>query len=414
MITRRGLLEAAGGALAFGGGSSFPAWAGGAGSTNSGLLWLSPLLPEGTRANAALDSLAGKKPLIRLTSRPPNYEAPLAYLRTPITPNDEFFVRYHLTDIPQVDAATWKLSVGGEGANTDVAIGLDVLKKLPAFEVTAVCQCAGSRRGLFQPHVAGVQWGYGAIGCARWKGARLKDVLELAGLKKEAIEVVFDGADGPVLDKTPDFVKSLPVWKAVEDATLVAYEMNGEPLPHWNGFPARIVVPGWSGTYWVKHVTKISAVTNPFEGFWMKTAYRIPVGKFPLVQRFISQETAANTPITEMVVNSLITNPSDGTRVKAGRQTAISGIAWDGGYGISAIEVSADGGKSWTQAALGEDAGKYAFRTWSYEFTPTRRGTLSFAARATNRTGQTQTQELIQNPAGYHHNVIQTVTLDVV
>ncbi|HEX3494475.1 MAG TPA: molybdopterin-dependent oxidoreductase, partial [Methylocella sp.] len=176
MITRRGLLEAAGGALAFGGGSSFPAWAGGAGSTNSGLLWLSPLLPEGTRANAALDSLAGKKPLIRLTSRPPKYEAPLAYLRTPITPNDEFFVRYHLTDIPQVDAATWKLSVGGEGANTDVAIGLDVLKKLPAFEVTAVCQCAGSRRGLFQPHVAGVQWGYGAIGCARWKGARLKDV----------------------------------------------------------------------------------------------------------------------------------------------------------------------------------------------------------------------------------------------
>ena len=413
MITRRGLLEAAGGALAFGGGGALPAPAGGAGSTSSGLLWLSPLLPAGTRANAALDTLPGKKPLVRLTSRPPNYEAPLTYLRTAITPNDEFFVRYHLTGIPQVDAGTWKLSVGGEGANGEGAIGLDDLKKLPAFEVVAVCQCAGNRRGLFQPHVAGVQWGSGAIGCARWKGARLKDVLDLAGLKKEAIEVVFDGADGPVVDKTPDFVKSLPVWKAIEETTLVAYEMNGEVLPHWNGFPARIVVPGWSGTYWVKHVTKISAVTKPFDGFWMKTAYRIPVGKFPLAARFISQETAANTPITEMVANSLIASPAAGARVKAGQRTAISGIAWDGGYGVRAVETSADGGKSWTEAALGEDHGKYAFRTWSYEFTPKQRGTLSFAARATTRIGQTQTNELIQNPAGYHHNVIQTVTLDV-
>jgi DMSO/TMAO reductase YedYZ molybdopterin-dependent catalytic subunit len=111
--------------------------------------------------------------------------------------------------------------------------------------------------------------------------------------------VVFDGADGPVLDKTPDFVKSLPVWKGIEETTLVAYEMNGEPLAHWNGFPARIVAPGWTATYWVKHITRITAVTRPFDGYWMKTAYRIPVGKFPLVARFISQETAVTTPIVE-------------------------------------------------------------------------------------------------------------------
>ncbi len=413
MITRRGLLEAAGGLLAFGGGGALMAPARGAESTNSGLLQLSPLLPAGTRAEAVLATLPGKKPLIKLTYRPPNYEAPLAYLRTAITPNDEFFVRYHLADIPQIDAGTWKLNIGGEGANGNLQIGLDDLKKLPAFEVVAVCQCAGNLRGLFQPHVAGVQWGHGAMGCARWKGAKLKDVLDLAGLKKEAVEVVFDGADGPVLDKTPDFVKSLPVWKAIEETTLVAYEMNGEPLPHWNGFPARIVVPGWTATYWVKHITSITAVTRPFEGFWMKTAYRIPVGKFPLVARFISQETAANTPITEMVVNSLITNPADGARVKAGRKTAISGIAWDGGYGISAVEVSASGGKSWTQAVLGEDPGKFAFRTWRYKFTPKRRGKLSLAARAANKIGQIQAQELIQNPAGYNNNVAQTVTLDV-
>ncbi|MGH6838273.1 MAG: molybdopterin-dependent oxidoreductase [Methylocella sp.] len=414
MITRRGLLEAAGGALAFGGGGALTAPAGAAGSTNSGLLWLSPLLPAGTRSDAVLDTLPGKKPLIKLSYRPPNYEAPLSYLRTAITPNDEFFVRYHLADIPQIDAGTWKLNLGGAGANGDLQIGLAELKKLPGFEVAAVCQCSGNRRGLFVPHVAGVQWGHGAMGCARWKGARLKDVLDLVGLRKDAVEVVFDGADGPVLDKTPDLVKSLPVWKAIEETTLVAHEMNGEPLPHWNGFPARIVVPGWTAIYWVKHITSITAVTTPFDGYWTKSAYRIPVGKFPLVARFISQETAATTPVTEIVVNSLITSPADGASIEAGGRTAISGIAWDGGYGIRSVEVSGDDGKSWTEAALGEEPGKFAFRTWSHEFTPERRGKLALIARATNRIGQTQTREPIPNPAGYCNNVAQTVTLDVV
>jgi DMSO/TMAO reductase YedYZ molybdopterin-dependent catalytic subunit len=414
MITRRGLFEAAGGALAFAGGGVLTAPAGGAGSTNSGLLWLSPLLPAGTRANAVLDTLPGKKPLIRLTGRAPNYEAPLAYLRTAITPNDEFFVRYHLADIPEVAAGTWKLNIGGEGANGNLQIGLDELKRLPVFEVAAVCQCSGNRRGLFQPHVPGVQWGHGAMGCARWKGAKLKDVLDLVGLRKDAVEVVFDGADGPVLDKTPDLVKSLPVWKAIEETTLVAYEMNGEPLPHWNGFPARIVVPGWTATYWVKHITSITAVTRPFDGYWMKSAYRIPVGIFPLVARFISQETAATTPVTEIVVNSFITSPADGASIDAGGRTAISGITWDGGYGIRSVEISADDGKSWMEAALGEDPGKFAFRTWSHEFTPERRGKLALIARATNWIGQTQTREPIPNPAGYCNNVAQTVTLDVV
>jgi DMSO/TMAO reductase YedYZ molybdopterin-dependent catalytic subunit len=409
MITRRDLLEVVGGIFAVAGTGSVVAAPGDA----KGQALLSPLLPAGTRAEAVLDTLPGKKPLIKLTYRPPNYEAPLAYLGTPITPNDEFFVRYQLADIPRVDATTWKLSVGGEGANKDLQLTLEELKKLPAFEIAAVCQCGGNRRGLFQPHVAGVQWGNGAVGCARWKGARLKDVLNLIGLKEDAVEIVFDGADGPVFDKTPDFVKSLPVWKAVEDTTLVAYEMNGEPLPHWNGFPARIVVPGWIATYWVKHITKITAVTKPFDGFWMKTAYRIPVGKFPLVERFISQETAVNTPITEILVNSLITSPNDGTRVNAGQRMVLSGIAWDGGYGISSVGLSADNGKSWIQATLGEDLGNYAFRIWSHEFTPETRGKLSFSVSATNKLGQTQTNELIQNPAGYHHNVVQTLTLDV-
>jgi DMSO/TMAO reductase YedYZ molybdopterin-dependent catalytic subunit len=363
---------------------------------------------------ALLDALPGKKPLIKLSYRPPNYETPIEYFRTTITPNDAFFVRYHLSDIPEIDAATWKVSVGGEGANSQTELTLDDLHKMEAVEVVAVNQCSGNRRGLFQPHVPGVEWGYGAMGCARWKGIRLRDVLDRVGLKKEAIEIVFDGADGPVIPRTPDFIKSIPVWKAIEDSTLIAYEMNGQPLPHFNGFPARIVVPGWTGTYWVKHVTSINAVTKPETGFWMNPAYRIPVGKFPLVTRsFASQETAVNVPITEMVVNSLITSHVDGESVRAGAAVSVGGIAWDAGYGISTVDLSTDGGKNWQRAKLGEDLGRFAFRTFSYAFTPRKKGRQTVMARAANKIGQSQTTELILNPAGYHHNVIQSLALHV-
>ena len=370
-------------------------------------------LSEGARAAAVLDTLPGKKPLIKLSYRPPNYETPIEYFRTAITPNDAFFVRYHLSNIPEVDAKTWKIVIGGDGANGQGEVTLEDLKKMPAVEVVAVNLCSGNRRGLFQPHVTGVEWGYGAMGCARWKGARLKDLLDKVGVKKEAIEIVFNGADGPIVNKTPDFIKSIPVWKAMDENTLVAYEMNGQPLPHFNGFPARMVVPGWTGTYWMKHVTSITAVTKPESGFWMNPAYRIPLGKFPLVARFTSQDTLFNTPITEMVVNSLITSHAQGASVKAGSTITVGGIAWDGGYGLQAIETSTDGGKTWFAATLGEDLGRFAFRTFSFPFSPKTKGKQTVMARATNKIGQTQTSELIHNPAGYHHNIIHTVTLNV-
>ncbi len=370
-------------------------------------------LSEGTRTAAVLDALPGKKPLIKLSYRPPNYETPIEYFRTAITPNDAFFVRYHLANIPEVDAKTWKVAIGGDGANGQAEVTLDDLKKMPAHEVVAVNLCSGNRRGLFQPHVTGVEWGYGAMGCARWKGVRLKDLLDKVGLKKEAIEIAFNGADGPIVDKTPDFIKSIPVWKAMDENTLVAYEMNGQPLPHFNGFPARIVVPGWTGTYWMKHVTSVKAVTKPESGFWMNPAYRIPLGKFPLVTRFTSQDTAVNTPITEMVVNSLITSHAQGANVKAGAAITIGGIAWDGGYGLQTVEMSSDSGRSWLLATLGEDLGRFAFRTFSFPLTPKAKGKQTVMARATNKIGQTQTKELIHNPAGYHHNVIHSITLNV-
>jgi len=410
MITRRRLIKAASsGALLAVPGVSFlrPLEAEAAG------LDLPAELPEGTRAEAILDVLSGKRPLIKLVYRPPNYETPIEYFRSAITPNDAFYVRYHLSDIPQVDAKSWKLSIGGEGANGQAELTFDDLQKMPVFEIAAVNQCSGNRRGLFRPHVVGVQWGYGAMGCARWRGARLRDILEKVGVKKEAIEIVLNGADGPVVDKTPDFIKSIPVWKAMQETTIVAYEMNGRQLPHFNGFPARLIVPGWTGTYWMKHVTSINAVTKPFTGFWMNSAYRLPLRAFPLVERFTSQDSAVSTPITEMVVNSLITSHANGASVKARARVTVGGIAWDGGYGIRTVEISTDGGETWVSATLGEDIGRFAFRTFSTNFLAKSKGRHIVMARATNKIGQSQTAELIPNPAGYHHNLMHSIALTV-
>lgn len=393
--------------------------AGGAAVSAAGLLlprWLvAAQLPQGTLESASMETLRGKKPLIKRSFRPPNYETPIEAFDSVLTPNDQFFVRWHVVNIPEVNARDWKLAIGGESVERPYELSLEQLRRdFEAVEVIAVCQCSGNRRGLSEPHVPGVEWGSGAVGNARWKGARLKDILARAGLKADAVELVFDGADSGLTDKTPDFIKSIPLWKALDENTLLAWEMNGEALSHWNGYPARIVVPGWTATYWIKQVVSIKAVAKPEKGFWMSTAYRIPKGKFPVIDRFISQEAEANTPITEMVVNSLITNLKEGQRHRVGTPLTVKGIAWDGGYGIRRVDVSTDGGETWREAALDTDLGRYSFRAWSHGFTPASKGRTTIMARATNRQGTTQTFELIFNPAGYHNNVVQAVTIDFV
>jgi DMSO/TMAO reductase YedYZ molybdopterin-dependent catalytic subunit len=376
-------------------------------------VWQPSELPEG--AGATLDSLPGKVPLIKRTYRPPNFETPIEYLRDPITRNDAFFVRYHLSGIPQrIDARAWRLKVAGDGAGAASEFDLARLRKeFERAEIVAVCQCSGNRRGMFQPHVPGVEWGVGAMGNARWTGIRLRDLLRKAGVNKDAVEVAFDGADGPAMDTTPDFVKSIPIDRAMDENTLIAFEMNGKPLPHWNGFPARLIVPGWTGTYWVKHLTDIEVRTKPLTNFWMATAYRIPAGKFKGVAGFKTQETPASQPITDMVVNSLVTSIRDGQRMSRGQVVDISGIAWDGGYGIRDVEVSTDGGRSWWLAQLGRDLGKFSFRGFRHVFRPKESGEAVVMVRAYNQRGDTQVTELIANPAGYHHNVVQRIKLEV-
>lgn len=408
---RRRVLKGIGGALAFSAPGLLPKLADAA----AGLSDLASGLPRGVYDTAVLDSLPGKKPLIKLSYRPPNYETPVSYFGSAITPNDAFFVRYHLAGIPsQIDIRTWKLKVGGDAAATALELSFDDLKReFEQVEITAVCQCSGNRRGLSDPHVPGVQWGLGAMGNAVWKGVRLKDVLAKAGIRKEASEVILNGADVPVLEKTPDFVKSIPIWKALDENTIIAFEMNGQALPHLNGFPARLIVPGWTATYWMKHLVSIEASTQPFGGFWMKSAYRIPNGKFPVIQHFLTQMTDVNEPITEMVVNSVVAFPSDGHKLRAGEPVDVRGMAWDAGYGIQRIEYSTDGGRQWRAAQLGQDSGRFAFRPWSFRFASSTPGTHTVLVRASNKVGQTQAESLIFNPAGYHNNVIRPLTLIV-
>jgi DMSO/TMAO reductase YedYZ molybdopterin-dependent catalytic subunit len=371
-------------------------------------------LPSGTLEAAALDALPGKLPLIKKSWRPPNFETPVSFFNEAFTPNNAFFVRYHLANIPQIAPQEWRLRVGGDAADKPYDLTLAQLRsEFAPVEVNALCICSGNRRGLSDPHVPGVQWGYGAMGNARWKGVRLKEVLARAGIRKDAVEIMLDGADAGVLDKTPDFVKSIPAWKAMDENTLLAYEMNGEALPHWNGYPVRVVVPGWTATYWMKHVTSISALSEPLKGFWMSTAYRIPKGKFPVVDRFTTQETDANTPITEMVVASLITSLTEGQRFAPYQSIEVKGVAWDGGYGIAEVEVSQDGGRSWRPAELLADLGRFSWRQWRYIIAAPRAGAYTIMAKATNRIGASQTFELNFNPAGYHNNVVQRVNIQV-
>lgn len=405
MTSRRTFLQATIGTI----GAAFHAQPGFAGDL------VPAALPAGAREGAQLYALPGKLPLIKKTFRPPNFETPTKYFNELYTPNEAFFVRYHLSNIPEQDAARWRLRIGGEGADKPYELSLEELKtQFEAVELSALCLCSGNRRGLFQPHVPGVEWGYGAMGNARWKGARLKDVLARAGIGKLALEVAFDGADSAPLPATPDFMKSLPIWKAMDENTLIAYEMNGAALPHWNGFPARIVVPGWTATYWVKHLTDIKVLVKAFDNFWTKTAYRIPKGKFALVDRFVSQESEVNTPITEMVVNSLITNVEGGAQFKLGQTIDLRGIAWDGGFGITRVETSVDNGASWRSAQLETDPGRFSWRQWRAALRAEAPGELTMMVRASNRLGATQTFDLVHNPAGYHHNVVQRLTVSVV
>lgn len=354
-----------------------------------------------------------KRPLIRLTARPPQLETPFAVFNEGVlTPNDAFFVRYHLSMVPtSVDPQTFRLRVRGRVA-TPLEMSLADLKQLGTpKEIVAVAQCSGNSRGFSRPRVNGGQLGHGAMGNARWTGVPLRTVLEKAGLAKEARQVTFNGLDHPPLEATPDYIKALDLDHATNGEVLLAWAMNGEDLPMLNGYPLRLVVPGYYATYWVKHVNDIEVLDHVYSGFWMASAYRTP----DTPGRMIAPGTtvARTLPIDRLTVRSFITSVAENARLPLGRETGVRGIAFDHGQGIREVVFSADGGQSWRQAALGENLGPYSFREWRIGFRPATRGRHTLMARAVNRLGESQPMEASWNPAGYMRNVVEPVNVEV-
>ncbi|MBV8913784.1 MAG: molybdopterin-dependent oxidoreductase, partial [Acetobacteraceae bacterium] len=298
--------------------------------------------PNGERP---LVQYPGKRPLLRLTTRPPQLETPFSvYNESLITPNDAFFVRYHLADIPlEIDPAAFRLQVKGT-VGTALELSLDELKRMGGTEIVAVNQCSGNSRGFFEPRVAGGQAGNGLMGNARWQGVPLKAVLDRAGVNAGAVQVRFDGMDGPVMETTPDFVKALPLDHARDGEVMLAWSMNGDDLPFLNGYPLRLVVPGYYGTYWVKHLNEITVVDQPVKTFWMDTAYRIPDNHCNCVEP--GTTPAKTKPIGRFKVRSFITSVVDGAQLSTASPVVLKGIAFDGGSGIKQVEVSPDGGKT--------------------------------------------------------------------
>ncbi len=363
---------------------------------------------NGTRP---LVSFAQKRPMMLITTRPPHLETPFAtFAESVLTPNDAFFVRYNLANIPtRIDTRQFRLRISGQ-VEQPLALSLEQLKQLgPAVELVAVAQCSGNSRGFFNPRVFGSQLGHGSMGNARWTGVPLRAVLEHAGIKPSATQVTFQGLDRPVLPQTPAYIKALDISHALSAEPLLAWAMNGQDLPFLNGFPLRLVVPGYYATYWVKHLNSIEVLDHVYEGAYMKKRYRVPDNACECVPANTRPERTR--PIGEMKVRSFITSLKAGDTVMAGSQVKLRGIAFDGGSGIARVEISDDHGDSWRLAALGEDMGRFAFREWAVDWEVRGKGPLTLMTRATSKRGEVQPAQASWNPSGYARNVIETLEL---
>lgn len=355
-----------------------------------------------------------KRPMILLTSRPVQLETPFSvFNESAITPNDAFFVRWHLSVVPtEIDASTFTVSVHGR-VKTPLTLTLDNLQRdFEAVELTAVCQCSGNSRGFFEPRVPGGEWGNGAMGNAVWKGVRLGDILDKAGLESDAAQVRFNGLDEAPVPETPDFIKALDIDFARDHDVIVAYAMNGEALPLLNGFPVRLVVPGYYATYWVKMLSDIEVINEVDQNFWMSKAYRIPADPCGCMEP--GQKDIKMIPINRLTVRSFVTSLADGATVPAGSEVVVKGIAFDSGYGIKRVLFSSDGGKTWGDAQLGANLGNYSFRTWEAGFTPQKGASYILQCMAVNGIGESQRLTARWNPGGYLRNIIESVNVRAV
>jgi DMSO/TMAO reductase YedYZ molybdopterin-dependent catalytic subunit len=353
-----------------------------------------------------------KAALVLLTDRPVQLETPRHYFESAFTPNEAFYVRWHLDEIPNsVDLATWRLSIEGAVDRPLKFSMSDLSSKFKPVSVAAVNQCSGNSRSKFQPRVPGGQWGHGAMGNAKWTGVPLRELLEAAKIKPDALLVQLQGLDqgkGPEGHGSHEFLKSLDLKNPVLDDCLVAYAMNDQPLPMLNGFPVRLVVPGYFATYWMKGLSWIRVLDKPDENFWMKTGYRVPdTPRGNTTPDDVKAGNVKTVPISRMPVRSFVVSPDGAAKLVAQLPLTIRGIAFSGYGPVNKMDISLDDGKSWTAAELGEDHGPYSFRTWTHRWTPPKPGRYVLAARATDGKGNVQPDDGVWNPGGYLWNRIE-------
>jgi len=353
-----------------------------------------------------------KAPLLLLTDRPVQLETPRHYFLTPFTPNEAFYVRWHLEGIPNaVDLKEWKLRIEGDVKNPIALSMSDLIQKFKPISIAAVNQCSGNSRSRLRPRVPGGQWGNGAMGNAMWTGVRLGELLDMAAVKTGSLFLQFQGLEtgqGPEGFGSHVFLKSLALTNPVLDECIVAYLMNGEPLPMLNGFPVRLVVPGYFATYWTKCLSWIRVLSAPDENFWMKTAYRVPdTPRGNTTPEDVKAGKFKTVPIERLPVRSFLISPDGLSKIPAGMSVTLRGIAFSGFGRVVCVEVSDDGGKNWAAATLGEDHGPYSFRAWEMPWTPKSPGRYSLAVRATDQKNNTQPDEPVWNPGGYLWNRIE-------
>jgi DMSO/TMAO reductase YedYZ molybdopterin-dependent catalytic subunit len=358
-------------------------------------------------AQPRLTVAAGKEKLLVKSLRPPDYESPVSLLDSFLTPVEHFYVRSHLPVPPSLEAPAWTLTIDGEVGGT-VAMTLEELRKLPSATVTMTLECAGNGRSFFDPPVAGIQWAKGAVGTARFTGVRLADVLKRAGLKSTGRFVHMNGADRP-LGSMPDFVRQLPLEKAMHPDTILAFEMNGQPLHPLHGFPLRAIVPGWEGAYSVKWLTHLRIADRESDSFWVATAYRYPTRRVAPGSAVDPRDMA---PLTGLVVKSLITRPLDAAIVGPGK-VDVAGFAWAGETDISRVDISTDHGATWQPARLTGEQARYSWRRFEFVFEASRPESYLILSRATDAQGRTQPIAPPWNPSGYLWNAPDSVRIEV-
>ncbi len=344
--------------------------------------------------------------LVQQGSVPQNLATPLTFFDRLLTPTPVFFVRSHFGP-PALDRAR-KLTIDGL-VKGQLTLSMDDLKAFPEVTLTSVLQCAGNGRALMAPRVPGVQWGHGAMGQAAWTGVRLKDLLTRAGLAPEAAHVRLAGADLAPKPTVPAFVRSIPLSRALDPGTLVAYRMNGEPLTLAHGAPLRLVVPGWAGDHWIKWLVSLRVQKEEAEGFYMQTAYKFPT--VPVVPG-AAVPPAQMKSMTTMPVKSLIARPAEGGRARVGPQEVV-GVAFSGDAPLQGVEVSIDGGQTWRPAALEGEPGVGRWQVFRLKFEQRTPGRASAVARATDRQGNKQPEQAPWNPSGYFWNAWHKVSWEV-